>query len=277
MKVLALSVLLFACTSQGEAGPVMPTNQAPLQASNGAWSVQLVDEWGRSLPTFASRGGTWVEGVFNQRYNVQVTNHSGARIEAVVTVDGRDVLSGKSGDWRNQRGYVINPYDSVTIEGFRTSMSAVAAFRFTSPGDSYSARMGSAQHLGVVGVAVFAERHRPPPPPPVAVFAPEGADERSSPKAGLGSRRAPAGPMGQAEPSPAKPNNLGTRYGEQRYSAVSETAFERATEAPNTVLAVYYDDRAGLMRRGIIAAPPPPPPGPSPFPDSPGQFAPPPR
>jgi hypothetical protein len=52
---------------------------------------------------------------------------------------------------------VIEAYGSVVIEGFRQSLDQVAAFRFTDIGNSYSARRGSGQHVGVIGVAVFKE------------------------------------------------------------------------------------------------------------------------
>jgi hypothetical protein len=70
-------------------------------------------------------------------------NNSGERVEAVVTVDGRDVVSGELGNYKTQRGYVIEAYGSVVIEGFRQSLDQVAAFRFTDIGNSYSARRGS--------------------------------------------------------------------------------------------------------------------------------------
>ena len=70
------------------------------------------------------------------------------------------MISGQVGDYSKQRGYVIDAYDSVLIEGFRRSMNTVAAFRFTNPGDSYSSRRGTPQHVGVIGVAVFKERAR---------------------------------------------------------------------------------------------------------------------
>ena len=72
-------------------------------------------------------------------------------------------------------------------------------------------------------------------------------------------------------------SNLGTQYGETHYAPVSEVSFQRARSSdPDVVLAVYYDDRAGLVRRGIVA----PdtyvvPNGPQPFPQA-GRFAPPP-
>lgn len=274
---LATALLSTACNPNGS-GPLLPTqaNAHGLSAYSASYSVQLTDEWGRPLPTYHHAGSAWVEGTWNQRYNVVVHNRSPERVEVVVTVDGRDVLTGELGDYQRQRGYVIDPYGSVTIDGFRTSLSDVAAFRFTDPGDSYSARMGSPQHLGVIGVAVFREV-APPPPPPVAVWGPAedraGGGEREEARAAE-----PSAPMGGADaPAPAqKQSNIGTRFGEQRYSPVTQTEFRRASDQPTTVMAVYYDDRAGLTQRGIIPSyQSPPPPAPDPFPHSP-RFAPPP-
>ena len=128
-------------------------------ASSGGFSVQVEDAWGRPLRTYQHNGQTLVLGAYNERYNIRVRNHTGQRVEAVVSVDGRDAVSGDVGDYRNQRGYVVAPYGSVLVEGFRQSHAQVAAFRFTSPGDSYSARRGTPQNIGVIGVAVFGERH----------------------------------------------------------------------------------------------------------------------
>src|SRR6185503_2691427 len=84
---------------------------------------------------------------------------------AVVSVDGRDVIDGTTADYRNKRGYLISPWDSLTIDGWRISHESAAAFRFSSVADSYAARTGSAREVGVIGVAVFPERYYAPPRP----------------------------------------------------------------------------------------------------------------
>ena len=99
-----------------------------------------------------------------------ISNHTGRRIEAVVSVDGRDAIDGKPADWRSKRGYLVPAWGSVDIEGWRISHAQAAAFRFSSVPDSYAARTGSARDVGVIGVAVFPERYLPPrvyrvPPP----------------------------------------------------------------------------------------------------------------
>ena len=39
-------------------------------------------------------------------------------MEAVVSVDGRDVIDGKPADFRNKRGYLVPAWGSVDIDGF---------------------------------------------------------------------------------------------------------------------------------------------------------------
>ena len=156
------------------AGPA----QARTTASGQGYSVDLISDYGDVLPTFHFRGDTYILGNYGDRYSIRVHNGTGRRVEAVVTVDGRDVVTGEVGDYVTQRGYLIAPYDSIVIEGFRRSLDRVASFRFTQPSDSYSSRRGTPQHVGVIGVAVFRERSRPRPRPlPMAPRPPQVWDD----------------------------------------------------------------------------------------------------
>lgn len=257
------------------------------------YQVVLEDEFGNVLATYAHRGEWFAEGRQGQRYNVRIYNHTGQRVEAVVSVDGRDVLSGSPGNYKAQRGYIVPAYGSVLIDGFRTSLSSVAAFRFSSPGDSYSSRMGTPENVGVVGAAFFPEAraavsYRPPiaRPRPHDYYSSGGSQREKS--EGLGRQgRAPAPssaePKGSAsEASPRKrsaesapmerggdslawaeerddaASNIGTEYGEHTHSEVNEISFTRArASSPERVLTLRYDNREGLMARGILPRPRP--------------------
>lgn len=83
---------------------------------------------------------------------------------AVVSVDGVNVIAGQSAD-PSQSGYVVSSRASIDIQGWRRSLSQTAAFYFTSLPDSYAARTGRPEHVGVIGVAVFRKRQAPPPAP----------------------------------------------------------------------------------------------------------------
>ena len=264
-------------------------------------SVRLESPGGGGLASYWYGGALYVEGRQGERYNVRVTNHSAARIEAVVTVDGRDVLTGELGDYRKQRGYVIEPYGSVTIEGYRQSLDYVAAFRFADIRGSYSSLRGTPQHVGVIGVAAFKEHvprrwRREPQPvaPPRPYYEPYsyggdggGRAEASAPAADEATRAAPAQKSASAPyggggfAPPPRPNRLGTEYGETTWSSVREVSFKRDNpRRPDYLVTVYYDSRDGLRARGVPVDPPPPPTyyyppyEPEPFPNN--RFAPPP-
>jgi hypothetical protein len=128
-----------------------------ISAARGAITIRVVDERGAPLPTFAGGGRSYVLGNDGARYAIRIENSSGARFEAVTTVDGLDVIDGQPGSFE-KRGYLLAPWSTVEIDGFRRSQDDVAAFRFGRVRDSYAARRGNDRNVGVIGVAVFQER-----------------------------------------------------------------------------------------------------------------------
>ncbi len=126
-------------------------------AGDGSLSVALVDEYGRTLPGLEAAGRALIVGEDGARYKIVVRNATTARFEVVASVDGMDVIDGKPAD-PNRRGYIVDPRETLVIDGFRTSDANVAAFRFGRVADSYAARTSGDRDVGVVGLAIFAER-----------------------------------------------------------------------------------------------------------------------
>lgn len=264
------------------ATPARNAESRPLRASAAGYEVEVLVD-GAPAPTFWHDGESYVMGHTGERYVLRVRNHTGRRVEAVLTVDGRDVIDGKPGDFRNKRGYLIPAWGQVDIDGWRLSQSQAAAFRFSSVADSYAARMGNAREVGVIGVAIFPERvWRPRPvytPPPCC------ADDRRYDE--LGHRSAPAEAKRGAQPAPAasapseamadgrsveaptakskqasegsgygvrrrERPGLGTEFGEAVSSHIQEVEFVRANAStPSVVLGLRYNDRAGLLALGV--------------------------
>jgi len=160
--LLGFGTLLVAANSC--AASPWPSGSA-LRDRGGAYDVEVLVD-GAPAPTYAHDGETYVLGQLGARYTLRVHNHSGRRVEAVLSVDGRDVIDGKPADVRSKRGYLVPAYGQIDIDGWRLSQSEAAAFRFSSVRDSHAARTGSAREVGVIGVAVFPERYLPPPPRP---------------------------------------------------------------------------------------------------------------
>jgi hypothetical protein len=128
-----------------------------IYAGDGSLAVALVDDNGRTLPGVQAGGRTLIMGEDGERYRIIVRNATTARFEIVASVDGLDVIDGKPAD-PNRRGYIVDPHDTLVIDGFRTSDANVAAFRFGRVADSYAANTSGDRNVGIVGLAIFAER-----------------------------------------------------------------------------------------------------------------------
>jgi hypothetical protein len=138
---------------RGGARPIPIRVYSPHRGIN----ISLVDQYNRVLPGVRAGGKTLVVGQHGHRYTIRIQNTTGGRYELVVSVDGLDVIDGRKADLR-KRGYIIEPYGTLNIDGFRRSQTHVAAFRFGRVSNSYAARTSGARNVGVIGVAVFAER-----------------------------------------------------------------------------------------------------------------------
>jgi hypothetical protein len=206
---------------------------------------------GRLLPVHRDDGRRYVAGEPGHEYGIRLRNRSGARVLAVVSVDGVNVVSGETAS-PSQAGYVLDPWQQTTVTGWRKSLDRVAAFYFTALPDAYAARTGRPANVGVIGVAVFHERPRPAASLGSAEpFADAGADAAA--EAG------PAAPARRAESAAAAPpaadaaaERLGTGHGRRLDSRVQWTAFERASDVPAAVLAFHYDSRRNLVALGVL-------------------------
>lgn len=274
--------LLTACGgAQEDGGDSRPRDQ--LRGETVTVWATAGDE---PLPIYNVDGRDYLLGRHGDRYEIWLANRTDRRIEAVVSVDGRDVVSGREADYLEDRGYIIGPGEELRIAGFRTSLSGVAAFEFADVADSYAARMGDASNVGIIGVAVFEEGEDAAPPVPIAGGDDYAGEERAASSGGGGGRPYPA-PAQKAAGAPLESEDadepgLGTRYGDQIGSAAEIVPFRRRDpERPLELIGLYYQDRRGLERLGVVfedSAGTIDPDGPNPFPGSPrdGHFAPPP-
>ena len=99
---------------------------------------------------------TICQGVKGKSYQLHYENNTAKTFEVVVSVDGVDVIDGSEAS-RSNSGYVLHAHDSLKIEGFRKSESAVASFTFSKPKDAYAANSenGSIQNAGVIGTVLY--------------------------------------------------------------------------------------------------------------------------
>lgn len=234
---------------------------------------------------------TFVEGRQGSNFELDMRNLTGRRLLVHPTVDGLSCMDGKEAAKNDSsQGYVLPPYCTTRIPGWRLSDSEVAAFFFAGEGKSYAEKKGGGRDKGVIACAVWEEKQ-----PEYKIFGngilrgcniggspttPSGGD----PQQGLpfttcyhsqtiepeSSHSKGAGGMGvncciggeertsgkssssvmNWAPEPAA-QNLGTGFGERTEHQVTTTYFDPATVEPLCVAVIYYDDLEGLKARGI--------------------------
>lgn len=199
-------------------------------------------------------GKHYIAGNPGERYAIRLSNRSAERVLAVLSVDGVNVVTGETAN-SQQSGYVLAPYASIEIAGWRKSNNEVAQFYFTALPDSYAARTQRPHNVGVIGVAAFREKV---PPQPIAI-APETPYYDQSARSQMG-KAAPSpalsGLAGRAA-APQPKESLGTGHGAREYAPVTNVEFERRSDSPEQLIALFYDSRTNLVARGVIPAPRP--------------------
>jgi hypothetical protein len=208
---------------------------------------------GRRLPVYWHEGRAYIAGKPGNEYQVSVRSRLGEDLLAVVSVDGVNVVSGETAD-AAQSGYVLSPRRPLDIQGWRKSLSQTAAFYFTSLPDSYAARTGRPDNVGVIGAALF-KRKPSPPPASISQYAPRA---RAEARENAGAAADAAKPSAEAQ--------LGTGHGRREESHAQHVAFERASTSPSETIAIFYDSHRNLVARGVIREPLPMAPLPRPFP-----------
>jgi hypothetical protein len=260
----AFAAAMFVVDSQAHG--VQPHTQA---------SVEIVDRTeGRVLPMYWHQGRRYVIGKPGNEYTIRVRNGAAGRVLAVMSVDGVNVITGDTASMQ-QSGYVLAPNESADIAGWRKSMARTAAFYFTALPDSYAARTGRPDNVGVIGVAVFRERARPIVLEEFRRKDAARAEGQSAPAAA----NAPADAKAEANDSVAQSmrERLGTGHGRSETSYASYTRFERASDTPAETIAIYYDSYENLLAQGVpVGSPPLARLRANPFPDA-GRFVPDPR
>ena len=228
--------------------------------------VSVVDrDTGDWLREYPHRGDRWVAGTPGHRYGVRLVNTTGERVLVVLSVDGINAVTGQTAS-PSQAGYVLEPWESAEIAGWRKSLDDIAQFVFTDLGDSYAARTGRPRNVGVIGVAVFQEsrpRYYPTPLPSLS------RDDRRHEGESAKSAQAPAAAANgaaresrstemldssAADGSGAR-QSMGTGHGQREWAPVGQTDFVRATRAPAQISELRYDDAHRLVAIGAMPRP----------------------
>jgi len=250
---------LLSCVALVAATACTPLSARPLV------DVAVVDrDDGQWLPQYRDRGDAWIAGIPGHRYAVRLSNTSGERVLVVLSVDGVNAVSGEDAD-PAQAGYVLAPWQSTEISGWRKSLDDVAQFYFTDLPDSYAARTGRPGNVGVIGIAVFRELQpwrddRPVYPAPYPPYSHDESEARRA-QGSAAPANEPRKAMAEEADAASAPapdfaqQRIGTGHGAREWSPVGSTDFVRASRRPAQLTQLRYDSPARLAALGILPRP----------------------
>lgn len=238
---LALVVPVLACAHMGKGNEV----EVRIVSDSGSEFAKL------RTYTRVPREGKYfyVEAVKGERYSIQMTNRSDRRIGVVITVDGRNIITGKKSDLKsNERMYIVRPYETNTFEGWRTGMDKTNRFYFTEQSDSYAEKVfADASAMGTIAVAVY--RERLPEIIPYSQKPSRMKEDPAGPPSAAGENRS-------ADKLEAKKSEqAGTGFGETTRSPAYVVHFE-PEHAPVDRIVMNYEWHSELCRKGIIGCGP---------------------
>ena len=222
MKKLTRTLTLIAiATAVSFAG--VPTAAA---IEDTALSLEILVN-GMPLNEIAARGTTYIEAVKHAEYSIRLRNNTASRLAVALAVDGLNTIDAKTTDPKTASKWVLDPWRTVTIDGWQIGPDTARKFFFTSEDKSYGAWLGKTSNLGVIEAVAYREFVPPPPAEPMLRQDRDSSSRRPSAES--------AAPRSAGKAAPARPS----------------------TTSPPPVSAARSTTRSPGFRCGSNATPPP--------------------
>ncbi|MFA7301805.1 MAG: hypothetical protein WC069_05865 [Candidatus Shapirobacteria bacterium] len=211
---------------------------------------------GHSAKEYLHKASYYIEGKQGSKFSLRMRNNSGTRVLFVPTVDGLSVMSGKEASFES-RGYIVNAYSSVTVDGWRTSNDNVAEFFFSSPKGSYAVKSKKGGNLGVIGCAVFKEKQSQPLSWRMTTSKSDFPITLGGSAGNSGTGNIPpqiyslsSASLNCSSQAPSFKAELGAGFGKDKYSPVVAVDFDKES-SPEEVFSIFYNTRKNLEEMGV--------------------------
>ncbi|HKP47167.1 MAG TPA: hypothetical protein VJT50_11250 [Pyrinomonadaceae bacterium] len=211
---------------------------------------------GQPLNEFYGRGRSYVEAIAGAEYEVRVRNPMPFRVAVSLSVDGLNTIDARHTTAWNASKWVIEPYGTITINGWQMSSERARRFYFTSEEDSYGAKLGQTSNLGVIS-AVFFREVRPitvipiMPPPSRRVHEDSDGIERNEAPNTAGDSRVQSGSSAKAAPVPRDDDYAATGIGRSVRNDVQWVNMDLDSR-PVGAVTLRYEYYNALVRLGIL-------------------------
>lgn len=235
------------------------TTARPVAEVNGFSVDVLID--GRPATEYAARGRRYIEALERAEYELRIHNPTGSRVAVALAVDGMNTIDARhTGAWE-ARKWVIEPYGTIHVRGWQMSANNARRFYFTTERDSYGAKIGQTQNLGVISAVFFRERR----PVSITGVTPGGREERpplmrkesrggtdsNAPAESSGANR-DAAKSRSSVPYPAPDDeSAATGIGRNIQNGVTWVKMD-LDQRPVAEVTIRYEYREALVRLGIL-------------------------
>lgn len=193
---------------------------------------------GSPLHEYVHRGTTYIEAVRGREFTIRLRNPTAQRVAVALSIDGLNTIDAKHTDAWGASKWVLEPYETAEISGWQVSDRAARRFYFTGERDSYGAKLGQTQNLGVIE-AVFYRERVPRYSQSPREYSRDRRDEASS-----------AAPRAAAEAAPSD-DYAATGMGRRTRHAVEEVAIALERN-PIAAVAIRYEFRPQLLELGVL-------------------------
>jgi hypothetical protein len=265
IMVLGGAFLLSSARAKTVAAPLVPDvlsefQRTPRPIRYDEFEVQVL-VGGQPLDAYQARGRTYVQATEGNEYTLRVRNPFPFRVAVALSVDGLNTIDAKHTSAWDASKWVIGPYQTIDISGWQVSSERARHFYFTTERDSYGAKLGQTNNLGVIAAVFFRERQ----PTPVQIAPPSPRRDRPYEENGSSDGRGAEAPSASARKdskAPAYPQaddeSAATGIGRSVTNDVRWVNMQ-LEQRPASEVTVRYEYYQGLVRLGIMPRPYPRP------------------
>lgn len=145
----------FAKYSADSVPPVIAYVE-PAITDNGFSVEVLID--GHAAAEYSARGRRYIEALQNAEYELRIHNATGSRVAVALSVDGMNTIDARHTSAWDAHKWVIEPYGTINVRGWQMSSQNARRFYFTTERDSYGAKIGQTENLGLIAAVFYRER-----------------------------------------------------------------------------------------------------------------------
>ena len=195
---------------------------------------------GSPLHEYVHRGTTYVEAIRGREFTIRLRNPTAQRVAVALSVDGLNTIDAKHSDAWSASKWVLEPYETAEITGWQVSDRAARRFFFTGERNSYGAKLGQTQNLGVIEAVFYRER------------VPRYSQELQKDSRGeRGLESGATAPRAAAEAAPPSDDYAATGMGRRTRNRVEEVEVD-LERSPIAAVALRYEFRPQLVKLGVF-------------------------